>query len=335
MWMTLVVSTEIPWRGCLSLNSGPRQIVIAQTVSTSHDESNSILSSMAYPGGTPSGTYGYGYNPPGPYQPVGRQQTYPTNAYSHTLWDGALQGMNMQQTQQVSHVQQMGGPQAQNGAAYYQNQQYAPVSNMAPPSTYREVPVQHPQHYPQYTSQQQQNFPQHEHPVTSSSHASYQQQNQTPSRPQQTSQSRRPSDTSSDGSTQVSRNREQPKTLSKSQPKDQAKSQSVDTPMLLIALAEEYFAAAHKLGPSVARAMVKDQVDEYQRLIATGLGCLEAAFKKTRLAPRLEAKVRLRYAGVLFEETENYMEAETALSQGIILCEQVRNKSLFLLGKRS
>jgi hypothetical protein len=38
----------------------------------------------------------------------------------------------------------------------------------------------------------------------------------------------------------------------------------------------------------------------------------------------MEAKVRLRYAGVLFEETENYMEAETALSQGIILCEQVR-----------
>jgi len=107
----------------------------------------------------------------------------------------------------------------------------------------------------------------------------------------------------------------------------------VDTPILLIALAEEYFAAAHKLGSSVARAMVEDLVDEYQRLIATGLGCLEAAFKKTRLAPRLEAKVRLRYAGVLFEETENHMEAETALSQGIILCEQVRNKSLFRLAK--
>lgn len=103
--------------------------------------------------------------------------------------------------------------------------------------------------------------------------------------------------------------------------------------MLLIALAEEYFAAAHKIGPSVARAMVEDLVDEYQRLIATGLGCLEAAFKKTRLAPRLDAKVRLRYAGVLFEETENYMEAETALSQGIILCEQVRTKSLLLPGK--
>lgn len=288
---------------------------------------------MAYPGGPPSGTYGYGYNPQGPYQPVGRQQTYPTNAYSHTPWDGSLQGMNMQQTQQMSHVQQMGGPQAQNAAAYYQNQQYAPVSNMAPPSTYRQVPVQHHQQYSQYTNQQPQNLPQYEYPITSNSHASYQQPNQTPSRPQQTSQSHRPPDASSNGSTQVSRNREQPKTPSKSQPKDQAKIQPVDTPMLLIALAEEYFAAAHKIGPSVARVMVEDLVDEYQRLIATGLGCLEAAFKKTRLAPRLEAKVRLRYAGVLFEETENYMEAETALSQGIILCEQVRNESFLGTGK--
>ena len=93
--------------------------------------------------------------------------------------------------------------------------------------------------------------------------------------------------------------------------------------MLLITLAEEHFAAAHKLGPSVGRIMSQGFVEEYQSLVATGLGCLEAAFKKTKLAPRLEARVRLRYASVLYEETENYMEAETALSQGIILCDQV------------
>jgi hypothetical protein len=233
--------------------------------------------------------------------------------------------MNMQQTQQMSHVQQMGGPQAQNGAAYYQNQQYPTLSNMAPQSAYRQVPFQHPQQ-PQYANQQQ-NFPQYEHPMTSGFQASYQQQNQTPSRPQQTSQSHPPPDTFLNGRKQASRNREQPKTSSKSLPKEQAKSQPVDTPMLLIALAEEYFSAAHKLGSSAARAMVENLMDEYQKLMATGLRCLEAAFKKTRLAPRLEAKIRLRYASVLFEETENYMEAETALNQGIILCEQVRKKS--------
>jgi hypothetical protein len=69
--------------------------------------------------------------------------------------------------------------------------------------------------------------------------------------------------------------------------------------------------------------MTAASLDEYQGLIATGLGCLEVALKKMRLAPRLEARIRLRYAGVLFDETENYMEAETALSHGILLCEQV------------
>ncbi len=105
--------------------------------------------------------------------------------------------------------------------------------------------------------------------------------------------------------------------------------------MLLIALSEEYFAAAHNLGPSVARFMSKDLVNEYQNLIATGLGCLEASLRKMRLPPRLEAKVRLRYASVLFEETENYMEAETALSQGIILCEQVTYLSNILYMRKS
>jgi hypothetical protein len=241
-----------------------------------------------------------------------------------------MQGMNLQQPQQMSHVQLMHGPQAQNVGAYYQNQQYAPVSNMAPPNTYRQVPVQHPQQYPQYMNQQQQNFPQYEHPVTSNSHSSYQQHNQIPSRSQQSPQPQRPLDRSSNGGTQVAHNREQPKAQSKNHPKDEVQSQPLDTPMLLIALAEEYFAAAHKIGTSIAQTMVEDLVDEYQSLIATGLGCLEATLKRKnmRLAPRMEAKIRLRYAGVLFEETENYMEAETALSQGIILCEQVGNQPL-------
>lgn len=36
-----------------------------------------------------------------------------------------------------------------------------------------------------------------------------------------------------------------------------------------------------------------------------------------RLEPLLEAKVRLRYATVLHDETENSMEAEEALSKGV------------------
>ena len=63
---------------------------------------------------------------------------------------------------------------------------------------------------------------------------------------------------------------------------------------------------------------------QYQKLIATGLGCLEAALNEGGLEPCIEAKIRLRYAGVLMEETDNMMEAETALSKGISLCEQNR-----------
>lgn len=39
--------------------------------------------------------------------------------------------------------------------------------------------------------------------------------------------------------------------------------------------------------------------------------------QRWRLQPRLEATVRLKYASVLHEETDNYMEAETVLSTGV------------------
>ncbi|KAH6684131.1 cohesin loading factor [Halenospora varia] len=95
-----------------------------------------------------------------------------------------------------------------------------------------------------------------------------------------------------------------------------------DRSMLLLSLAEEYFDAAHQLAPSVSLAMTSNNVESYEHLIATGLGCLEAALKWGRLQPRQDANVRLRYASVLYEETENYMEAEVTLNRGIALCER-------------
>jgi hypothetical protein len=92
---------------------------------------------------------------------------------------------------------------------------------------------------------------------------------------------------------------------------------------LLISLAEEYFEAAHKLAPAVSQSMTAADVDTYSQLIATGLGCLDAALKHVQLGPRVEANIRLRYAAVLYEETENAMEAETTLSRGIALCQRV------------
>jgi len=64
-------------------------------------------------------------------------------------------------------------------------------------------------------------------------------------------------------------------------------------------------------------------VAEHHKLVATGLGCLEVALKSRKLWPRLEARLMLRYASVLVEETTNIEKAETVLSKGISLCEKV------------
>ncbi|SPB45579.1 unnamed protein product [Aspergillus niger] len=102
----------------------------------------------------------------------------------------------------------------------------------------------------------------------------------------------------------------------------------IDYQVLLLAMADEYLNAAHSHGTLVALLRREMEMDEYYKLVATGLGCLEAVLKNWRLQPRVEALVRLRYARILFEETDNDLEAETALSKGIDLCE--RNRMLDL-----
>ncbi|KAJ5166349.1 uncharacterized protein N7482_005130 [Penicillium canariense] len=102
----------------------------------------------------------------------------------------------------------------------------------------------------------------------------------------------------------------------------------VDYQVLLLSLADEYLNAAHRHGTKTALATSQADVEEYYKLVSTGLGCLEAVLKNWRLQPRKEALVRLRYARTLFEETDNDLEAETALSKGIDLCE--RNRMLDL-----
>ncbi|KAF7718682.1 Uncharacterized protein PECH_001460 [Penicillium ucsense] len=102
----------------------------------------------------------------------------------------------------------------------------------------------------------------------------------------------------------------------------------VDYQVLLLSLADEYLNAAHRHGTRTALGTSQANVEEYYKLVSTGLGCLEAVLKNWRLQPRKEALVRLRYARTLYEETENDLEAETALSKGIDLCE--RNRMLDL-----
>ena len=96
----------------------------------------------------------------------------------------------------------------------------------------------------------------------------------------------------------------------------------LDYQLLLLSLAEEYFAAAYGYGSMVDIARRETEMRSYHKMMATGLGCLEAVLKHFKMQPEREATVRLRYATVLFEETENSMEAEETLNKGIVLCDR-------------
>lgn len=101
------------------------------------------------------------------------------------------------------------------------------------------------------------------------------------------------------------------------------KSRPVNTVPLMAAVSEECLEKARSMSHDVAMTLDPEAVTEYQKLIATGLSCLEALLQNSRLTPREEARIRLRYATVLHEETDNMMEAETALTKGISLCDKV------------
>lgn len=98
----------------------------------------------------------------------------------------------------------------------------------------------------------------------------------------------------------------------------------LDYQLLLLSLAEEYFAAAYGYGSMADIARRKNEMRSYYKMMATGLGCLEAVLRHFKMQPEREAIVRLRYATLLFEETQNAMQAEEALGKGILLCDRHR-----------
>ncbi|KAI1627008.1 cohesin loading factor-domain-containing protein [Exophiala viscosa] len=86
-----------------------------------------------------------------------------------------------------------------------------------------------------------------------------------------------------------------------------------DYPSVLCVLADDYLDAARNQ-PALT--------EEYYTLVATALGCLESILNNFKLPPLREAQVSLRYARILYEETENYDEAETRLTKSIEFCER-------------
>ena len=98
-----------------------------------------------------------------------------------------------------------------------------------------------------------------------------------------------------------------------------ARAENPDSATVLLTLADEYFTAAKKLD---------NDTEDYFKLIATGLGCLESVLNNTKIAALREAQVSLTYAQILYDETENYDDAERVLTKAIDLCE--RNKYIDL-----
>lgn len=101
-----------------------------------------------------------------------------------------------------------------------------------------------------------------------------------------------------------------------------------DLSVMLLSAADEYIAAARSLGSSVARQRKSNEVQQYHKLMSTAMGCMDAVLRKYNMQPRDEAKLRLRYASLLIEETENTTEIEEILSKGVSLCARCRLQDL-------
>ncbi|KAJ4289602.1 hypothetical protein N0V90_010931 [Kalmusia sp. IMI 367209] len=97
-----------------------------------------------------------------------------------------------------------------------------------------------------------------------------------------------------------------------------------DLMVLILSVGDEYMAAARSLGSVAASTLRQADLDQYYRLMATAMGCMETVLKKYNQTPRDEALLRLRYANLLIEETDNTQDIEETLAKGITLCNRNR-----------
>lgn len=109
-----------------------------------------------------------------------------------------------------------------------------------------------------------------------------------------------------------------------SRPHASPKALPEDLSVMLLYAADEYINAAHGLGSVASMVHREADLQRYYKMMATGLGCMEAVLKRYNQSPRDEAKLRLRYASLLVEETTHDVEIEEVLSKGIALCQRSR-----------
>ncbi|KAF2633217.1 hypothetical protein BU25DRAFT_380409 [Macroventuria anomochaeta] len=101
-----------------------------------------------------------------------------------------------------------------------------------------------------------------------------------------------------------------------------------DLSVMLLSAADEYITAARGMGSIIARQKKNGDVQQYYKLMSTAMGCMDAVLRKYNMQPRDEAKLRLRYASLLIEETDNTAEIDEILSKGISLCARCRLQDL-------
>ncbi|KAG2170125.1 hypothetical protein JADG_009864 [Aureobasidium aubasidani] len=98
-----------------------------------------------------------------------------------------------------------------------------------------------------------------------------------------------------------------------------------DLQPVLLGLADQYISKAHGMSSYLVRNPQEADVEQYYSLISAGLGCMESVLKNWKFPdPKMEARLQLRYANLLLEETENDGELQDLLTRGIALCERNR-----------
>ncbi|XPS90631.1 hypothetical protein M3J09_000069 [Ascochyta lentis] len=100
-----------------------------------------------------------------------------------------------------------------------------------------------------------------------------------------------------------------------------------DLSVMLLSAADEYIAAARGMGSVIARQKRDGDIQQYYKLMSTAMGCMDTVLRNYNMQPRDEAKLRLRYASLLIEETDN-TEIDEILSKGISLCARCRLQDL-------
>ncbi|KTW28553.1 hypothetical protein T552_01813 [Pneumocystis carinii B80] len=89
--------------------------------------------------------------------------------------------------------------------------------------------------------------------------------------------------------------------------------------IFLWSVAEKVFSEARR---KVLFSKERFSYEEYYKLIATGLGCLETLLCYDRLETNIEIRTRFRMAEIIFYETEDLHKAEWILSKGVILAQR-------------